>query len=153
MEYLFVYGTLLSYFRHPLNQKILKEGSFLGNGFIFGKLFDSGHYPVAIPDSESIIVGEVYKIPEILFFDLDDYEDYNLLVSENSLFRRKKTKIYLLNHKINISRDFLIKNKEKFTKLFGWVYWYNQSVDTFSIIEEGDYVKYKTTKNDSISKK
>lgn len=152
MEYLFVYGTLLSYFQHPLNQKLQKEGSCVGKGFIFGKLYDSGEYPVAIPDSESIILGEVYKIPEILFFDLDDYEDYNLMVSEHSLFKRKKTKIYLINEKISHHREDLIKNKENLTKLFGWVYWYNQTIESFLRIIEGDYIKYKISNNSFISK-
>ncbi len=55
MEYLFVYGTLLSFFHHPLNQKIMEEGEFIGKGRAKGILYDAGDYPVARPSQKHYI--------------------------------------------------------------------------------------------------
>ncbi len=140
MEYIFIYGTLLSYFNNSLNLRLKKEGIFIGKGIVMGKLYDSGNYPVAVPDSDNIIYGEIYKIPEILFFDLDDYEDYNQIFQDDSLFVRKRTKVYLVEKKVSLEE--FIKNKEKYNKRFCWIYWYNKSIDQFKLIEEGDYIKY-----------
>jgi gamma-glutamylcyclotransferase (GGCT)/AIG2-like uncharacterized protein YtfP len=143
MEYVFVYGTLLSDFLHPLNKKMQKEGKLIGKGFVFGKMYDVGTYPAAIPSFDSIILGEVYQIPEILFFDIDDYEDYNVYIPNESLFKRKKTKVYLLKEITeNIHPEEFIRNKEKFPKIFSWIYWYNRPVEQLKRIPQIDYPSY-----------
>ncbi|GIX40728.1 MAG: gamma-glutamylcyclotransferase [Leptospiraceae bacterium] len=142
MDYIFVYGTLLSDFNHPLNQKLQKEGHFIGNGFVLGKLYDVGEYPAAIPSPESIIIGELYKIPETLFFDLDDYEDYNPYYPDESLFKRKKTKVFLIKN-IDLKPEEYIKFKDQFPKIFSWIYWYNRPVVNLKRIEDFDYRVYK----------
>lgn len=142
MDYIFVYGTLLSDFNHPLNKKLQKEGNFIGNGFVLGKLYDVGKYPAAIPSPESIIIGELYKIPETLFFDLDDYEDYNPYYPDVSLFKRKKTKVFLIKN-TDLKPEEYIKFKDQFTKIFSWIYWFNKSVVNLKRIEDFDYRVYK----------
>lgn len=147
MEYLFVYGTLLSSFRHPLSIKLQMQGRFLGKGFVFGKLYDMGNYPAAIPDKHSLIKGEIYEIPAILFFELDDYEDYNYYNPSTSLYVRKRTKAFLFsgNYPETNITDFEIRsNLEHFRKLFCWIYWFRRrdQLSLQKVIEEGDYLEY-----------
>jgi len=71
MTYLFVYGTLKRAFR---------EDETLGAEFI-GKyetddrwiLFDFGSYPALIP-GDSVVKGEVWKVPEDTLDKIDRYE-------------------------------------------------------------------------------
>jgi gamma-glutamylcyclotransferase (GGCT)/AIG2-like uncharacterized protein YtfP len=142
MEYVFVYGTLLSQLNHPLNKKMLKEGILIGDGFVMGSMYDVGEYPAAIPSQESIILGEVYKIPETFFFELDDYEGYNPYNLNDSLYKRKKTKVYLIDKKDISDKDSLLKNKEKYHKLFCWIYWYNKPINHLKKIQENSYIDY-----------
>ncbi len=143
MENIFLYGTLLSFFQHPLNKKIQQEGVFLGKGFVRGKLFDLGSYPAAIPNKNSYVFGEVYKIPEVLFFDLDDYEDFNPHYIEQSLFKRKQTKVYLTNNipSKNEIKEFLAK-RNMFQSIVCWIYWYNKKINGHKEILSGNYLEY-----------
>lgn len=153
MENLFVYGSLLSYFKNPLAIKIQEEGEFLGKAIVRGKLFDAGSYPVALPSKNFYIIGEIYKIPEVLFFDLDDYEDYNQIYPEESLFKRKLTKAYLLEDKSKFSENpeynlELIKNLKVKFNLPCWIYWYNKQINGYTFIKKGNYVEYIQTKRE-----
>ncbi|MCS7206150.1 MAG: gamma-glutamylcyclotransferase [Leptospiraceae bacterium] len=143
MEFLFVYGTLLSKFHHPLSIKLKKEGIYLGKGFVFGKLYDLGEYPAAKPAKDSIVIGEIYRVPAILFFDLDFYEDYNQYNLKKSLFVRKRTKSFLIpeDHHYANSQE-LIQKLHEFQKIFSFIYWYNQPLNLAVWIESGDYLKY-----------
>ena len=54
--YLFVYGTLLS---TEYNHQTIKSSKLVGEGSIYGKLFDIGNYP-ALKKGEGIIVGREF---------------------------------------------------------------------------------------------
>lgn len=142
MENLFLYGTLISYFQHPLYKKIQEEGIFLGSGFVRGKLYDVGMYPAAIPNKHSFVFGEVYKIPEILFFDLDDYEDFNPHYLERSIFKRKQTKVYLIDNILQNNTKNFFERKNELSRIDCWIYWYNKTVKGLKEISSGNYLEY-----------
>ncbi|MFN3604355.1 MAG: gamma-glutamylcyclotransferase [Leptonema sp. (in: bacteria)] len=148
MENVFVYGTLLSFFQHSIFLKMQKEGEFLGKGVVRGKLYDVGSYPAGIPHKHSLIFGEIYKIPEILFFELDDYEDFNINYPRESLFKRKLTKTYIFDSFQSLTEKDSIDNLKENIKpsIPCWIYWYNQKIFGLKQIESGNYLNYITIK-------
>lgn len=77
-EYLFVYGTLLSVFKHPVAVSVKSFLSLMGKASLNGRLYDVGSYPGAIlmKEDASEVVGELYRVinPEKVFKILDSYE-------------------------------------------------------------------------------
>jgi gamma-glutamylcyclotransferase (GGCT)/AIG2-like uncharacterized protein YtfP len=62
MNYLFVYGTLLSGFDNPYSQLLHQKARLVGSGFFGGTLYDLGQYPTAIYDqnTDSLVHGEIW---------------------------------------------------------------------------------------------
>lgn len=128
MDYLFAYGTLKLGFVPPYLSEIAAKMDFIGEGFVHGTLYDLGEYSGAILEfaTDKKIHGCVYNLcdeSEILRV-LDEYEGISPNQTEESLFIRKRTKIFLQNEEI----------------IDGWIYEYNQSVDSASIIESGIWI-------------
>lgn len=76
-EYLFVYGSLKRDYEHPLKHFLEAYSTFLAEVEVPGKMYIIDWYPGAkfLPDSSSVIYGEVFKLNnEDLFQALDDYE-------------------------------------------------------------------------------
>lgn len=80
MEYLFVYGTLLTTSGHPMHNYLRGYCDFLGPASIGGIKIDLGDYPGLVPsgDPDDRVEGELYRIhdgaSEKLFDGLDRYE-------------------------------------------------------------------------------
>lgn len=78
VRHLFAYGTLQPGLAPPEIAPIIASLSPVGEGFLFGKLYDLGSYPGAVIDlgSSWVIYGLIYKIPEDAEFLrlLDAYE-------------------------------------------------------------------------------
>jgi gamma-glutamylcyclotransferase (GGCT)/AIG2-like uncharacterized protein YtfP len=64
--HLFAYGTLRPGLAPEEIAPIVAQLSALGEGFMFGKLYDLGNYPGAVIDPASawIIYGTVYALPQ-----------------------------------------------------------------------------------------
>ena len=75
---LFVYGTLMRGFDHPMAQLLSRSAAFLGEAHCRGRLYLIKHYPglVASDDPTDIVFGELYRLraPEILLREFDMYE-------------------------------------------------------------------------------
>lgn len=128
MDYLFVYGTLLSAYGHPIHQVIAQNGQLLSMGFYQGKLYRVSYYPAVVSSSEAHhqVKGEVYQIhnAEPLFDALDDYEGYwphNEAVSD---YLRRKVSITLTDGTI----------------IEAWTYLYNLPIDGLEWIVSGDFL-------------
>jgi gamma-glutamylcyclotransferase (GGCT)/AIG2-like uncharacterized protein YtfP len=75
---LFVYGTLMRGFDHPM-AKLLRHGAdFIGEARCRGRLYRIKHYPglVLSDDADDVVFGEVYRLrrPEELLREFDMYE-------------------------------------------------------------------------------
>src|ERR1700694_5300063 len=75
---LFVYGTLMRGFDHPMAQLLSRSADFIGEASCRGRLYLIKHYPglVASDDSTENVFGELYGLrqPEALLREFDMYE-------------------------------------------------------------------------------
>ncbi len=98
-EYLFVYGTLMNEFVPTEVAETMRRLKYVGDGFVYGRLYDLGEYPGAILDkkTESKIFGRVCQLPpdSSILQKSDDYEEFSPHQSSPNLFVRKKTLIVL----------------------------------------------------------
>jgi gamma-glutamylcyclotransferase (GGCT)/AIG2-like uncharacterized protein YtfP len=126
-QVLFVYGTLAE---HPPREiaDVVQRLELIGDGFIFGRLYDLGEYPGAVLGScHDKIFGKVLRLPEddaeTLLCRLDAYEGYDPKDPASSLFIRRRTTISRPNH----------------SPVIGWVYEYRGSVKSRPLIKGGHY--------------
>lgn len=134
--HLFVYGSLRSGFRNPAYAYLSKYFNLVGQGYVKGKLYDTGNFPVAVSSNEEkYIVGELYVVNNPLEFDwaieqLDDYEGVNAEEGEKAFYKREIAPI-TCNHQ----------------QMDAWIYWYNGEVEGLPEIASGDMMEYLNKKN------
>jgi gamma-glutamylcyclotransferase (GGCT)/AIG2-like uncharacterized protein YtfP len=75
---LFVYGTLMRGFDHPMAQLLSRSADFIGEARCRGRLYLVKHYPglVLSDDSTEVVFGELYRLhqPRELLREFDMYE-------------------------------------------------------------------------------
>jgi gamma-glutamylcyclotransferase (GGCT)/AIG2-like uncharacterized protein YtfP len=75
---LFVYGTLMRGFDHPMARLLAANADCLGEAQCRGRLYLVKHYPglVLSDDAADVVHGEVYRLraPEALLREFDMYE-------------------------------------------------------------------------------
>ena len=75
---LFVYGTLMRGFDHPMAQLLSRSADFIGEARCRGRLYLVKHYPglVLSDDPDEVVFGELYRLrsPCELLRELDIYE-------------------------------------------------------------------------------
>ena len=75
---LFVYGTLMRGFDHPMAQRLSRSADYLGTATCRGRLYRIKHYPglVLSDDPADIVFGELYRLRErdALLAEFDMYE-------------------------------------------------------------------------------
>jgi gamma-glutamylcyclotransferase (GGCT)/AIG2-like uncharacterized protein YtfP len=75
---LFVYGTLMRGFDHPMAQLLSRSADFLGTATCRGRLYLIKHYPglVLSDDAGDIVFGELYRLRDrdALLGEFDMYE-------------------------------------------------------------------------------
>ena len=75
---LFVYGTLMRGFDHPMAQLLSRSADFLGEARCQGRLYLIKHYPglVLSGDPADVVFGELYRLraPRELLREFDMYE-------------------------------------------------------------------------------
>jgi gamma-glutamylcyclotransferase (GGCT)/AIG2-like uncharacterized protein YtfP len=133
LEYLFVYGTLLSKQASPEIAGLIRQLGRIGPATTKGRLYDLGEYPGAIvdPSSRTLVYGEVYRLPpgEDLLTKLDLYEEYDPLAPQDSLFVRTRC----------FAKTFDGRTLEC------WIYTYNGNVKTAPLISSGNYAELKAS--------
>jgi gamma-glutamylcyclotransferase (GGCT)/AIG2-like uncharacterized protein YtfP len=76
--YLFVYGTLMRGFDHPMAKLLSRSAEFCGGARCRGWLYLAKHYPglVLSDDADDVVFGELFRLhaPEQLLAILDEYE-------------------------------------------------------------------------------
>jgi gamma-glutamylcyclotransferase (GGCT)/AIG2-like uncharacterized protein YtfP len=75
---LFVYGTLMRGFDHPMAQLLSRSADFIGEARCQGRLYRVKHYPglVLSDDASDLVFGELYRVraPAELLREFDMYE-------------------------------------------------------------------------------
>jgi len=75
---LFVYGTLMRGFDHPMAKLLSRSAEFIGEARCQGRLYLVKHYPglVLSDDPDEVVFGELYRlrVPHELLRELDMYE-------------------------------------------------------------------------------
>ena len=77
-DHLFVYGTLMRGFDHPMVQLLSRGADFLGEARCLGRLYLIKHYPALVlsDDADDVVFGELFQLrrPAELLRELDMYE-------------------------------------------------------------------------------
>jgi gamma-glutamylcyclotransferase (GGCT)/AIG2-like uncharacterized protein YtfP len=75
---LFVYGTLMRGFDHPMAKLLSRSADFIGEAHCRGRLYRVKHYPglVLSDDPNELVFGEVYRLRQAkeLLREFDMYE-------------------------------------------------------------------------------
>ncbi|WP_201352182.1 gamma-glutamylcyclotransferase family protein [Hydrogenimonas urashimensis] len=135
-EYIFVYGTLRPYFKHPIQELLSGQCDYVGEGYVFGKLYEIENYPglTISPPIKNKVYGEIYKLhdhDDILNI-LDEYEGCSDSFPKPHEYRRIKSDVYDGNGKT----------------FHAWLYVYNHPTEGLETIPSGDYVDYWKKKYD-----
>jgi gamma-glutamylcyclotransferase (GGCT)/AIG2-like uncharacterized protein YtfP len=75
---LFVYGTLMRGFEHPMAQLLSRSADLIGEARCQGRLYLVTHYPALVlsGDPADVVFGELYRLraPDELLREFDMYE-------------------------------------------------------------------------------
>ena len=75
---LFVYGTLMRGFDHPMARLLSANADFVGEAHCRGRLYLIKHYPGLVPsdDPADAVSGELYRLraPDAMLREFDMYE-------------------------------------------------------------------------------
>ena len=96
---LFVYGTLMRGFDHPMATLLSRSADFIGEASCRGRLYRVKHYPglVLSDDANDIVFGEVYRLrhPAELLREFDMYEACGEGFAEPTEYLRRMLKVAL----------------------------------------------------------
>jgi gamma-glutamylcyclotransferase (GGCT)/AIG2-like uncharacterized protein YtfP len=92
-DLLFVYGTLMRGFDHPMAALLSRSADFLGEARCRGRLYLVKHYPGLLLSDEpdDVVFGELYRLrqPEALLREFDMYEACGEGFAEPTEYLRK----------------------------------------------------------------
>ncbi len=128
-DLLFVYGTLMRDFDHPMAQLLSRSADFLGEARCRGRLYLVKHYPglVLSDAAEDIVFGELYRLrqPEALLREFDMYEACGEGFAEPTEYLRQMLPLTLQDG----------------TSTEAWTYIYNWPVAHLSQIASGRFLQ------------
>lgn len=127
-EPLFVFGTLLSGYDHPMARRLAREARLIGPASCQGRLYRVAHYPglVLSDDASDRVVGELYDVPGAeLLAALDAYEGCGPDDRTPTEFVRRRHPVTCGGHTLQ-----------------AWTYLYNRDVAFLPRIVPGDFLRY-----------
>ena len=128
-DLLFVYGTLMRDFDHPMARMLSRNADFLGRAHCRGRLYMVKHYPgmTLSDDAADIVHGEVYRLhqPEALIREFDMYEACGEGFAEPTQYLRRMLPVTLTGG----------------GAAEAWTYIYNWPVEKLARIESGRFLK------------
>jgi gamma-glutamylcyclotransferase (GGCT)/AIG2-like uncharacterized protein YtfP len=90
---LFVYGTLMRGFDHPMAKLLSRSAEFIGEAHCRGRLYLVKHYPglVLSDDASDTVFGELFRLhtPEASLVTFDEYEGCGPDVASPQYLRQK----------------------------------------------------------------
>jgi gamma-glutamylcyclotransferase (GGCT)/AIG2-like uncharacterized protein YtfP len=127
-ELVFFYGTLMTGFDRRQRLGMDDLIAYRGRGRIEAKLFDLGLYPAAVPAVDSTVHGELFELlnPTPVLEALDDFEGYDALSPDTSLYVRRRVAVQL----------------DEGGQAEAWAYFYNAPLGAAPRITSGDYLEY-----------
>jgi gamma-glutamylcyclotransferase (GGCT)/AIG2-like uncharacterized protein YtfP len=131
---LFVYGTLMRDFDHPMAQLLAAHADFLGEAQCRGRLYLVKHYPglVLSDDPAETVFGELYRLrqPDELLREFDMYEACGEGFPEPTEYVRQMLKVTLADGATS-----------KPQVLEAWTYVYNWPVALLPRIASGRFME------------
>jgi gamma-glutamylcyclotransferase (GGCT)/AIG2-like uncharacterized protein YtfP len=128
---LFVYGTLMRGYVHPMAKLLSANADFLGEASCRGRLYMVKHYPglVLSDDANEIVHGELYRLrePDALLREFDMYEACGEGFPEPTQYVRQVLQVTLADGSASEA----------------WTYIYNWPVAKLTLIESGRFLEPK----------
>jgi gamma-glutamylcyclotransferase (GGCT)/AIG2-like uncharacterized protein YtfP len=126
---LFVYGTLMRGYVHPMARLLSANAEYLGEASCRGRLYMVKHYPglVLADEANEIVHGELYRLrePEALLREFDMYEACGEGFPEPTQYLRRMLKVALADG----------------AAAEAWTYIYNWPVEKLVRIESGRFLQ------------
>ena len=127
-DLLFVYGTLMRGYAHPMARLLSANAEFLGQASCRGRLYRVKHYPglVLSDNPADVVFGELYSLrqPEALLREFDMYEACGEGFPEPTQYVRQTLPVTLADG----------------TVCEAWTYIYNWPVEALARIESGRFL-------------
>ena len=128
-DHLFVYGTLMRGFDHPMAQLLSRSADFIGEARCRGRLYLVKHYPglVRSDDVDDVVFGELFRLrrPAELLREFDMYEACGEGFTEPTEYVRQM---------LQVARDDGAAGE-------AWTYVYNWPVDRLPRIASGRFLE------------
>jgi gamma-glutamylcyclotransferase (GGCT)/AIG2-like uncharacterized protein YtfP len=125
---LFVYGTLMRGYVHPMARLLSANADFLGEANCRGRLYLVKNYPglVLSDDAAEIVFGELYRLRAVedLLREFDMYEACGDGFPEPTEYVRRTLPVTLADGTVSEA----------------WTYIYNWPVEQFARIESGRFL-------------
>lgn len=129
-DLLFVYGTLMRGFDHPMARLLSAHADYLGEARCLGRLYLVKHYPglVLSEDPSEVVHGELFRLqqPEPLLAEFDMYEACGEGFAPPTEYLRR----------------LLFVSDAEGTLAQAWTYLYNWPVDGLPRIESGRFLSH-----------
>lgn len=126
---IFVYGTLMRGFDHPMSKLLASGAEFLGTASCHGRLYRITHYPGLLHAAEAgdMVHGDLFRMndPDKLLAVLDDYEGIGPGHEQPTLYLREMLPVTLGDGRITQA----------------WTYIYNRPVDETTRIVSGRFLQ------------
>jgi gamma-glutamylcyclotransferase (GGCT)/AIG2-like uncharacterized protein YtfP len=128
-DHLFVYGTLMRGFDHPMAQLLSRSADYVGEARCRGRLHLVKHYPglVLSDDAGDVVFGELFRLrrPAELLREFDMYEACGERFAEPTEYVRRM---------LPVARDDGAVSE-------AWTYIYNWPVDHLPRIASGRFLE------------
>ena len=125
---IFVYGTLMRGFDHPMSKLLASGADFLGEASCRGRLYMIKHYPGLLHSAaeDDVVYGDLFRMrdPDTLLAVLDDYESIGPEQEEPALYLREMLAMTLTDGSITQA----------------WTYIYNRPVIETTRIRSGRFL-------------
>ena len=126
-DLLFVYGTLMRGYDHPMARLLSAHADVIGEATCRGRLYLIKHYPGLLlsEDSADVVHGEVFRLqqPDALLRELDIYEACGEGFAQPTEYLRQ---LYPVTTSDGVTRE-------------AWTYIYNWPVDALPRIVSGRF--------------
>ena len=128
-DHLFVYGTLMRGFDHPMAKLLSRSAEFIGPARCQGRLYMVKHYPglVLSDDASEIVHGELYRLREVdaMLREFDMYEACGEGFPEPTQYLRRMLSVTSAGG----------------AAAEAWTYVYNWPVEKLARIESGRFLQ------------
>ena len=128
-DLVFVYGTLMRGFDHPMSRRLAASAEFLGEARCQGRLYMVAHYPGLLrsDDVADIVFGELYRVhdDDELLAVLDGYESIGPGYAAPTLYLRETLSVTLVDGAVAEA----------------WTYIYNRRIDEAKRIVSGRFLE------------